>query len=1002
MEKMDSTRSSSPDVDVPPCEKTPADDVHEDLTAPSPPTHLVAEAPRWSEDLGLLTDSRPTLRLPPNRPDLATVRPAEDRLRRSIAALAPRYVCKEQRSSTLASWVFRGVDVATGQSVAIKVLKDSHVATRDAFIAEALLLSEIEHPGIVRYTAHGELPDGGAYLVTEWLEGEDLAHALARKPMPASEALTLIARAANVLAAAHARGIIHLDLKPSNLFLVGCDIANIRLLDFGIARLLRSASSDPVEGVIAGTPGYMAPEQILGDLLSPATDVFALGCVLFRCLVGRRIFPGKDIEVMAQTAAGAAPRPGSLAFGIHPALDDLVASMLRLDPRERPSDASAVLGAIAALPSEVLEGVAPSAQAMLNPGGLTAAQRVPLTVVLVRPEAGAVAPAAETREAPHDPSGLFETFADGTWIALPRSSANALDQALHAARLVLEVRERRPGAALAVATGRTVEGTAGTLLHAIVAEAEAILARARPGEALFDPAAAALLDGKFSFGRVHSSGVAELLGKAHPSSSAGGDGREWSEICLGRDTELDTLIEIAADAFKAPRASVVLLTGPAGIGKSHLLRAFHERLVRDLSRPRIWSCYGDSMAMGSALRLIFGLLESAEVPPESVLARVPRRDGPDAGAEPAGGQAGSVDEIHRSISATVDAELRHGPLVLQLEDVHWADLGSVRAIDYLLSAHAQRPLLVLATARPEVRELYPDLWHRRSLREIRLGELTDADVHRLISLRLGDDLGDEARTRIVQRARGNPFLLREHIRAEAEGHGGETPETALGVVQSRLRAFHSDARRVLRAASVLGESFTSRALAFLLGDASDPGDIERWLDLLTAREVVRRRDDGPSGKETFVFSHALVRDAAYDMLTESDRKLGHRLAAEWLEGPGRGQPTIVAQHYELAGERTAAGRCYLRATFEAFAIGDFPATVASAERALTFDLPQPDRGHLLAFAAHAYRLTGDVEASRRLSAEALQLLPPNTPLWWQAARTAMMAGASTARHGSRS
>jgi predicted ATPase len=359
-----------------------------------------------------------------------------------------------------------------------------------------------------------------------------------------------------------------------------------------------------------------------------------------------------------------------------------------------------------------------------------------------------------------------------------------------------------------------------------------------------------------------------------------------------------------------------------------------------------------------------------------------------------------VEEIHRAISARIDPELRRGPLVLQLEDVHWADLGSVRAIDYLLSAHAQQPLLVLATARPEVRELYPDLWHRRSLREIRLGELTDLDVHRLISLRLGDDLGEEARTRIVQRARGNAFLLRELIRAQAEGQGGETPETALGVVQSRLRAFHSDARRVLRAASVLGESFTSAALAFLLGDASNPGDVERWLDLLSAREVVRRRDDGPGGKAMFVFSHAVVRDAAYDMLTESDRKLGHRLAAEWLEGPGRGEPAVLAQHYELAGERTAAGRCYARATFEALAIGDFATTLASAERALTFDLLQPDRGHLLACAAHAHRLTGDVEASRRLSAEALRLLPPNTPLWWQAARTAMMAGASTASHGS--
>jgi eukaryotic-like serine/threonine-protein kinase len=156
--------------------------------------------------------------------------------------------------------------------------------------------------------------------------------------------------------------------------------------------------------------------------------------------------------------------------------------------------------------------------------------------------------------------------------------------------------------------------------------------------------------------------------------------------------------------------------------------------------------------------------------------------------------------------------------------------------------------------------------------------------------------------------------------------------------------------------------------------------------------------EGHEGKGAYAFAHALVRDAAYDLLTEPDRKLGHELAARWLEGDGRGDPVVTARHHELAGDRAGAGRCYARACVGAFEMGDFAATAVTAGCALSFDLSAHERGHVLAVGSHAHRLLGDVESARRLSAEALRTLPPNTPLWRQAARTAMMAGASTARH----
>jgi hypothetical protein len=408
--------------------------------------------------------------------------------------------------------------------------------------------------------------------------------------------------------------------------------------------------------------------------------------------------------------------------------------------------------------------------------------------------------------------------------------------------------------------------------------------------------------------------------------------------------------------------------------------------------------YADPMSAGSAMHLVSAVVDAGTDLGSSAVLRLLDPDETDSLQAGEVRLAGSVDAVHRAFAEHVAMQLAQGPLVLRLEDIHWADLGSLRAIDYLLAALSDQPLLIAATARPEVRELYPDLWQRRAVQELQLSELSEADADRVVSLRLGHRLGSEARTRILQRARGNAFLLHELIRAEVEGRGDEVSETAQGVVQSRLRALAPDARRVLRAASILGDPFTPRGVAFLLGEGSDESDVERWLNLLVSREVLRHRDDAQSAKATLVFAHAVMRDAAYDMLTESDRTLGHRLAARFLESAERSNPMITAQHYAGGGDSAGAGRWYFRATMDAFKIGDFSATTGAAEHALAHELVQHERGHVQAVAAHAYRLLGNVEKSKRLSADALRSLPANSPLWREAARTAMMAGASTARH----
>jgi hypothetical protein len=942
----------------------------------------------------------------------------EGGLRRWRAFLEPRFAFGELHSSTDASWVFRGTDTESGRAVAIKLIKDAGPGSRNAFVAEALLLSELQHPGIVRYIAHGDIPDAGRYLVTEWLHGEDVGALLSRRTLTVGEALSLLARAAHVLAAAHARGVLHLDLKPSNLFLVDGDLGAVRLLDFGIARLMQSASSDRTEASVDGTPGFMAPEQVLGDTLSPATDVFALGGLVFRAVAGRPIFEGDGFAVMDRTVTEPAVSLRSLVADVPPALDDLVTSMLCLDPADRPPDAVSVLSAIASFPSPLLEGMTPSARALLVRQGLTVAERMPITVVLVRAPGGVDLPPGHGDGGEPTRAASFQTLSDGTHIALPSSNATAFDQALHAARLALDVRARWPTAAVAIFTGRAVGDARAAQFRDTVVEAERLLSGAGPGQIVLDPACAGLLAGRFPL--VASDSPAGVLLEPTGLSGASSLAHEGDDPCVGRDSEMEALAAIADDAFTTPRVRAVLVTGPAGIGKSRLVREWLDRCAvrssplpfseRSLP-PRVWWSYGDSMTARAALGLVADLFalyardeeraasDGGDDAPAKRLESILRRpDGSGHGSSDQA-EAGSVDEVHRALCEILDAEAARGPLVLMLEDIHWADIGSLRAIDYVLASMSDRPLLVVATARPEVRDLYPDLWHRRSVAAIDLHEMDESDAARLVAMRLGEGADAATRTRIVQRGRGNAFLIQELIRAEVEGRRAETSDTVLGVVQSRLLALDPEARRVLRAASVFGESFAFAGLQRLLGEESGGGDLRAWLDLLCARQVLRRRDDGTATPEgSFAFAHALVRDAAYDLLTDSDRQLGHRLAAQWLEGAGRGAFVTCAEHYARAGDRAAAGRSYLSAAVEAFEIGDLYAAVRSSELALSLELSQHDRGHALAVAAHAHRLTGEVEAARRLSAEALRVLPPNTPIWRQAARIAIMAGASKGRH----
>lgn len=201
-------------------------------------------------------------------------------------------------------------------------------------------LGRLEHPNIVNVTDAGTTPTGVPYYVMERLEGETLAARLRRvRRLPVPEALEIAAGVLEGLSAAHEIGVIHRDVKPPNIFLVNGD--RPKVLDFGVAKIADAANVITVRGVAVGTPRYMSPEQARGHAVDGRSDIYAVGLVLFEMISG--IAPFDDArdanEMLLAHLAREAPRLGTMAMGVLPEVDEIVAALLAKDARVRPGSA---------------------------------------------------------------------------------------------------------------------------------------------------------------------------------------------------------------------------------------------------------------------------------------------------------------------------------------------------------------------------------------------------------------------------------------------------------------------------------------------------------------------------------------------------------------------------------------------------------------------------------------------------------------------------------------
>jgi serine/threonine-protein kinase len=243
--------------------------------------------------------------------------------------------------------VYEGVQPLIGKRVAVKVLRpqfsgDTELVMR--FLAEARAVNSIRHRGIVDIFSFGQLPEGSHYFVMELLQGKPFDLLIHDKsPLPSPNVLEWAEEVLDALDAAHSTRVIHRDIKPSNLFLVdeGRGRAYVKLLDFGIAKLHdRGGARMTRESEVLGTPEYMSPEQARGETITPSTDLYAFGCVLYEMLTGRCPFEGDTpTDTMLMHLKHVPPPPSRIEGSIPAEVDELVGWALKKNQTERPTNA---------------------------------------------------------------------------------------------------------------------------------------------------------------------------------------------------------------------------------------------------------------------------------------------------------------------------------------------------------------------------------------------------------------------------------------------------------------------------------------------------------------------------------------------------------------------------------------------------------------------------------------------------------------------------------------
>ena len=898
--------------------------------------------------------------------------------------------------------VYKARDTRLDRVVALKVLSDHLLADEDAqerFLVEARAAAVLDHPNICAIHEVGETDDGRFYIAMQYYEGETLRQRIDQGPVPLPQALDIAAQVCRGLVQASDQGIIHRDIKPANMILTAD--GTVKIVDFGLAKYAGTAVTKT--GVQVGTVDYMSPEQTRGDEVDQRTDIWSLGVVLYEMLSGSRPFRGGRDQAVISAILNDKPETLSrLVPSLPPSVVSLAERAMHKDPERRYPDSAAILKDLQRLLDDPSCQLALDTTPSLPPEG----ERRRVTVIAC--SIGGFESLLETLEAEEveatldvlrnrlrsiaeDYGGVLNEFSEDKCIVLFGVPITHEDDLLRAVRAAIEVRARDSGesdlpegielriavgaeqvAIRATDSGERRYRVGGTVVH----DATSLATIASPGEILISSDLARVVDPFISIeerapvelgpNQPAITPVAVLGESGHTSrleASAPGSLTEF----VGRAHELAALSQ-ALEETQSGTGRLVTIVGDIGVGKSRLLFEFwkplKDRNVRSVvGRCRERGTLTPLLPFIACVKDILGMANSLPDNAHDEIVAKTRQLAPQLDAYlPAILHVLSIESEQYVLPSYLEGEDLQAalgealisvftlgsagqPLVMLLEDWHWADEGSKEVLFQLREMVSAYPLLVVVTSRPvqtgQILVPTGDL-------HLELAPLGGGPAAEMLSASCnGARVPAELSDRIGEKTGGNPFFIEELCRTllesgalviqDGEAHLASSidslliPDTVEAVLKSRLDRLDPEAREVLRCAAVIGRQFGLELLSRVVPSRSR---LKSALETLRSGGLIQRTGLVP--EPTYRFKHALTRDVTYESLLERQRKERHALVGEAIEDlytdHREEQSGRLAVHFAAAKDWNKAIQYGLAAAKRAESLWHLPETVETLIR----------------------------------------------------------------------
>ncbi len=934
--------------------------------------------------------SQDTLVEPDQSLDASLISELEDPLLKALADVAPpspmprlgewiagRYEIKEKLGEGAMGLVLKAEDHELPRWVALKFILPHNGLGAEELGAlrqqEAAAIAHLQHENIVRIYDVAEwgrqpFPGKVPYLIMEWLEGESLQALLQREQrLELPRALELMRGITAGLAHAHARHIVHCDLKPSNVFID--TEGRIKLLDFGLAQFTRDIT--PAEVVkrahLGGTPLYMAPEQWRGEPPDVRTDIWGAGMLLFELLVGQPPYRMNPSQKLRERILSAERMPS-----LHDRRPDLPREVSRILAR-----------ALAKEPSRRFQSVLEFRERLLrlekHPRTVPEQRLVTLVCCLLSGSADCVTDAEPVFQ--QLCSKLIEshggTFVEragdvvlacfGYPIAREYSAQCAVRAGLHLAEALREELSRQDCGGLSVRLSvhtAMVTVTTGAREDLPIFTGEGLRVtrwlaeQAEPNTTVLSHDTHALVRGSFEtsecgtrvYTRLSTRQTVELhclLREKRVRDKF--DARDTNRLTplFGRGAELE-LLRGCWEQTRRQRGRGVLISGEAGIGKSRLLEELRSQVLRESNRCLRFQCWPQSSSSAFApiidmlhralnleredapatrWRLLREFLEvhgaSLDIPVTEqllllgALLTLPPAEGlPPLELTP-------KQQKEKTLRVLVGLALNlaeQRPLLVIVEDLHWIDPSSLELLGLLLDRLEGSCICVLLSTRPD----YQPPWSEHpALHRLELGRLPAECMSMLMGEVAGTMLPEQLVQQLVERAEGIPLFAEEltHMVLTRMRTGGDVPNVLPDSVpvalqellRERLDQLPPRQLELVRLGAVIGRHFSRTWLLALLGreDAVLTRDLEELVDA----GVLQQQDDEP--EPTYAFRHALIQEAAHDSLPPKPKRQHHAKIARFLTTRFPevidSQPEVLAHHYTASGELEEALRHWVRA-----------------------------------------------------------------------------------------